>query len=211
MMISPESYVEMELVGKPADKILSKIRGLKQEISKIRNQAEDPYNQTDIICPSPQVRIDVMRDYLAEAKKYYASIGGEYIPSASEKRAEAFDSNMEHISVITISYGGYFGGAETRTLTREGEKIIVEREFYNGAFDDGRALYEDMKWEDLLENLSYVHMGEWKTKYDDPDTLDGTQWSVDIKYDNGITPKHYWGSNRFPYNFERFLELMEMV
>ena len=68
-----------------------------------------------------------------------------------------------------------------------------------------------MTWDDLMENLSCVHMGEWKTKYNDPGTLDGTQWSVDIEYDNEIAPKHYWGSNKFPYNFERFLELMEMV
>ena len=211
MMISPESYVEMELVGKPMDKVLSKIRGLKREIGTAKNQAEDSSNQTDIICPSPQVRIDVMRDYLAEAKRYYASIGGKYVPSASEKRAEEFDSNIEHISVIIIEYGGYFEGSEIRTLTRVDDKIVVEREFYNGSHDDGRPLYEDMKWANLLENLSYVHMGEWKTKYDDPDILDGIQWSVDIKYDNGIPAKHYWGSNKFPYNFERFLELIEMV
>ena len=211
MMISPESYVEMELAGKPADKVLSKIRGLKREIAKLKNQAEDPYNHIKHICPSPQVQIDVMRDYLKEAKKYYASIGGEYVPSASEKRAEAFNSGLEHITVITIVYGGYCDGSETRTLSRDGDKIVVEREFYNGARDDGRVLYEDMKWKDLLENLSSVHMGEWKSKYDDPDTTDGTQWSVDIRYDNGIPAKHYWGSNKFPYNFERFLELMEMV
>lgn len=61
-----------------------------------------------------------------------------------------------------------------------------------------------------MEELSNVHMGEWKSKYDNPNVLDGIQWSVDIKFDNGIKAKHYWGSNKFPYNFDRFLEIMEM-
>ena len=53
-------------------------------------------------------------------------------------------------------------------------------------------------------------IGEWKSKYDNSDVLDGTQWSVDIKYDNGTPAKHFWGSNKYPYNFDRFLEIMEM-
>ncbi|MCR5753975.1 MAG: hypothetical protein K6G30_04050 [Acetatifactor sp.] len=53
-------------------------------------------------------------------------------------------------------------------------------------------------------------MGEWRTKYDNRDTMDGVQWSVDIEYENDMKPTHYWGSNKFPYNFDRFLEIMEM-
>lgn len=67
-----------------------------------------------------------------------------------------------------------------------------------------------MKWEDLIADLSCIHLGEWKTRYDDPDVCDGVQWSVEIIFDNGFSKKHLWGSNKFPYNFDRFLEVMQM-
>lgn len=60
MMISPEGYVESELKGKTPDKVLKKIRGLQREMSYIKNINEN--GTCDIICPSPQVQIDVMRD-----------------------------------------------------------------------------------------------------------------------------------------------------
>ncbi len=61
-----------------------------------------------------------------------------------------------------------------------------------------------------LAKNTRIHMGEWRTKYDNRDTMDGVQWSVDIEYENDMKPTHYWGSNKFPYNFDRFLEIMEM-
>lgn len=207
MMISPEGYVESELKGKTPDKVLKKIRGLQREVSYIKNINEN--GTCDIICPSPQVQIDVMRDYVAAATEYYISLGGEYKPSVLEKKAATFDSNMEHIYSITVTYGGFFGGSERRTLSREDDKIAVER-MSSRQKEPKDPLYEGMNWRDLMEELSYIHMGEWKSKYDNSDVLDGTQWSVDIKYDNGTPAKHFWGSNKYPYNFDRFLEIMEM-
>ena len=207
MMISPDSYVENELKGKTPDEVLNKIRSLQSEMSHLKNVNE--YRPCDMICPSPQVQIDVMRDYVAAAIKYYNSLGGEYKPSELEKKAAVFDSNMKYISSITVTYGGFFGGSETRTLTRDGDKIAVERISSKQAESDN-PLYEGMNWKDLIEELTYIHMGEWKSKYENPDVFDGTQWSVDIKYENGTQPKHFRGSNRYPYNFDRFLEIMEM-
>ena len=207
MMISPDGYVESELKGKTPDQVLRKIRGLQREMSYIKNINEN--GTCDIICPSPQVQIDVMRDYVAAATEYYISLGGEYKPSMLEKKASVFDSNMEHISSITVTYGGFFGGSERRTLTRDGAKIAVERMSCRQK-EPKDPPYEGLNWKDLMEELSYIHMGEWKSKYDNPDVLDGTQWSVDIKYDNGTPSKHFWGSNKYPYNFDRFLEIMEM-
>lgn len=211
MMISPDGYVEFELKGKTPEKVLSKIRGLHREMAKLKNQAETQLDFVDlVVSPSPQVRIDVMRDYLVAAEEYYKSIGGKYEPSKLEQKAAAFDSNIDHICSIKVEYGGFFGGAEERTLTRDGDKIVVERFFYNGALEDEKKLYEGMEWHDLIDELTYIHMGEWRSKYVDPNVLDGTQWSVDITYDNGTRPKHFYGSNKFPYNFDRFLEFMEM-
>ncbi|WP_278245417.1 hypothetical protein [Oribacterium sp. P6A1] len=43
--------------------------------------------------------------------------------------------NKKLIQKIIIEYGGFFGGAERRTLIHDGEDIFVEREFYNGLPD----------------------------------------------------------------------------
>lgn len=208
MMISPDSYVEMELEGKTPDEVLKCIRGLQRKMSDMKSKNQNRFRSN--VCPSPQVQIDVMRDYVVAAEEYYTSIGGEYIPSQLEQRAKRFDANMEHICSITISYGGYCDGTEDRTLTRDGDKICVKREFFNGSKDDGKTFYEGMRWQDLMDELAYIHMGEWKSEYMDLDICDGTQWSVDITYDNGTRSKHFGGSNKYPYNFERFLEIMEM-
>lgn len=80
MMISPDSYVERELKGKTPDEVLEKIRSLQSEISYLKRINENP-KTCDIICPSPQVQIHVMRNYVTAAIEYYNSIGGEYKPS----------------------------------------------------------------------------------------------------------------------------------
>ena len=59
----------------------------------------------------------------------------------------------------------------------------------------------------LAETLK-LHIGEWNHTYEDPDIYDGTQWELVIEYENRRN-RTYWGSNKFPYNFEELLEVME--
>ncbi len=42
MMISPEVYYEEQLKGKTKEQIISAIRGLKQEIGRLKNIMESP-------------------------------------------------------------------------------------------------------------------------------------------------------------------------
>ena len=212
MMICPASYVELELKGESPEVICAKIRGLQREMAHLKNQ-EETYKEFEdvIVSPSAQVRIDVMRDYIKEARAYLVELGHDYPLSKVELRGKAFDENMQFIESITVEYGGYFGGYETRKITHDGDKIVVDKQCsFIDPLENEKTLYEGMSWSGLLEDLSVIHMGEWKSKYEDLSVLDGTQWSVDIEYSNGIKKKHYWGSNKFPYNFNRFMEIMEM-
>ena len=43
MMISPESYYEEYLKGKTKEQIMTAIRGLKQEIGRLKNSMENPH------------------------------------------------------------------------------------------------------------------------------------------------------------------------
>lgn len=117
--------------------------------------------------------------------------------------------NKKLIQKIIIEYGGYCDGTERRTLTHNGEDILVEREFNNGLFDDGRMLYKGKKWSELLTELEDLNIDAWDQKYNDPDVMDGTQWSLDIEYSDGSEGVHFWGSNLVPDNFDNFLRVME--
>ncbi len=209
MMISPETYVESEIKGKSKEEMLKKIRGLKQEIGRLRNKLENIDIEDIIIEPSPVTRLKVYKDYLRYAIKEYQAAGGEYRMSHKEKKAAAFDADIENIVSVELTYGGFFGGTEQRKVYFDGDDIKYERKFYNGAGDYDEILFLDMDKKSFLEELANIHIGEWKHEYDDPDTLDGTQWELVIEYSNRRR-RSYWGSNAYPYNFRELLELMEM-
>ncbi|MBQ2891839.1 MAG: hypothetical protein IJE45_02990 [Bacilli bacterium] len=56
-----------------------------------------------------------------------------------------------------------------------------------------------------------MHIGEWKNYYDPSrfgvHILDGTQWSVKFEFSNGAKTVEKSGSNDYPYNFEKLLEI----
>ena len=67
MMVSPEWYYEENLKGKTVDQIKSQIRSLKRKIRKLQKEADDPQSQGWMICPSPDVQLEMHRLYLQKA------------------------------------------------------------------------------------------------------------------------------------------------
>lgn len=82
---------------------------------------------------------------------------------------------MGDIVSITLEYGGYFGGTERRKVSFDGEDIVVERDFYNGACDLGEELFAGMTKSDFLSDFEDIHVENWNSRYDNNDILDGTQ------------------------------------
>lgn len=79
MMISPEGYYEEYLRGKTKTQLMTTIRGLKQEIGRLKNTMESPeYGQNEIVHPSEDTRLHWNREYLERAKQAYAEVGGMY-------------------------------------------------------------------------------------------------------------------------------------
>ncbi len=85
MMISLETFYEMNLKGKTTEQIMTTIRGLKQEIGRLKNIVEHPEYECTIK-PSERTRISCSQDYLERAKQTLAEVGGTYVPSAAEKK-----------------------------------------------------------------------------------------------------------------------------
>lgn len=214
-MISPESYYEMHLKGKSEKEIRTAIRGLKNEIGRLKNIAEHPEYQC-MIHPSESVQIWCTRLYLEEAKKALSEIGGEYKPSQAELKAQEFEDNIPNIAEIEFCIGGYFGGYPTYRVDLTGDEIKV---LYTPAFADeansedyfigeDEELYTKDYFLDLFKDL---HIGEWRNRYTldrfGYAVLDGTQWYLIIKYKDGKRSRRFYGDNSYPYNFDRLCDL----
>lgn len=209
MMICPETFYEMKLKGKTAAEIMTVIRGLKQEIGRLKNIAEHPEYQC-LICPSEEVRIECLRLYSERAKQALVEAGGTYVPSAAEKKAMDFDANIPYINKVVISMGGFFN-REIKTYIINDDEVYmdVEQSLILKPFNVG-------PWDkaDFLDELKHLHIGEWKKRY----TLkrygykvcDGTQWSLDFYFSNGHKPVEIYGDNAYPYNFDRLMDLFEI-
>ena len=215
MMISPESYYEMNLKGKTAKQIMSIIRGLKQEIGHLKNTMEHPdYGSEPVMRPSEATRLSCTRDYLTRAKLALAEAGVVYKPSQAELKAQEFENNLPFISKIIFFIGGFFGGYETRTVTINGDEICinVEHSLIPTPSNLGEFEIEPLDKEEFMDELSRLYIGEWHRSYH-PERFgysycDGTQWELEIQFSNGAKPFKCYGDNSYPYNFDKFQELL---
>ena len=214
MMIAPATYVEMELAGKSREQAIEEVKSLWKEIRRLKKIIEEePDSEEMMICPMPGVRISVYRDYIKAASEYFKDKGWEYEPEREEIADKALNDRLQDIQSIVVEYGGYFGGTEKRMITFEGEKILVEKEYMlrlpsmEEMQQDPSDDFSEMDKSEFLEEFSDYHLGEWAKEYEDLNVLDGIQWSVVIKFTTGKAFKSE-GSNRFPYNFYGFLDLM---
>jgi hypothetical protein len=211
MMISPESYYEENLKGKTKEQIMTAIRGLKQEIGHLKNIMEGPeYSIKEIIYPSEETRLHWTREYLERAKQAYAEAGGTYILSKSEQKAADFDANIEAICKIKFSIGGFFGGYRSYVV-----ELTDELKVYTKLWEDEEPLSlwdddneEPFTKETFMDALRVLHIGEWRRRYSTKrfgyTVCDGTQWKLEIEYNNGHRPVRFNGDNSYPYNFDKF-------
>lgn len=215
MMISPESYNDMNLKGKNAEQIMSAIRGLKNEIGHLKNIMEHPdYGSELIACPSESTRLRCTREYLERAKVALLEAGGEYKPSQAELKAKEFDNNLSAIGKIVFTIGGFFGGYEMRTISFDDEKLQVSVQHSLSIEPEvtSVALLLPYTKGEFLDELNSLHIGEWRSSYSlkrfGYEVLDGTQWELEILYKNGAKPFKSYGDNAYPYNFDEFKELL---
>lgn len=218
MMICPETFYEMNLKGKSVKEIMKVIRGLKREITRLKNIVEHPNYElrSMVIHPTEKVQISMNREYLERAKQALVEVGGIYKPSAAEKKALDFDNSIPYINKIEFSIGGFFGGYETKTYTIDENEVhtYVEHSLIPkpSNFDDSEIAEIDKR--EFLEALKDLHVGEWRKKYDtyrfNIAVMDGTQWHLEIYFSNGHRPVKIYGDNAYPYNFDRLLNLFEI-
>ncbi|UJF16270.1 hypothetical protein LZ578_03840 [Jeotgalibaca sp. MA1X17-3] len=213
MMISPESYYEEYLKGKTREQIMTTIRGLKQEIGRLKNTMEDPeYGIKEIVHPSEDTRLHWTREYLERARQAYAEADGTYTLSKSEQKAADFDANIDAICKITFSIGGFFGGYRSYVV-----ELTNGLKAYTKLWEDEDPLVllndnkEPFIKDTIIAVLKELHIGEWRRHYTAKRfgyiVLDGTQWELEFEYSNGHKTVRFDGDNSYPYNFNKFQRL----
>ncbi len=209
MMISPESYYELNLKGKSQKEIMHEIRSLKREISRLKRIIETPPPDIEAYeSPLPLTRVKCYREYLDRAIRAYEEVGGVYKKTKSEQRVYDFDQALDSIDRLIFSIGGFFGGFAKRIYTVSGERIKLNIE--HDMVEDPSyqpTCYPLMK-DEFIAGLRALHIGEWKKEYCDPYVKDGTQWELEIMFTGERKPIQISGSNAYPYNFEDLTEFL---
>ena len=210
MMISPEGYYEEHLKGKTKEQIITAMRGLKQEIGRLKNTMESPdYGVRPIMHPNEDTRLLWTREYLERAKQAYAEAGGTYTLSKSEEKVADFDTNMDAICKITFSIGGFFGGYRSYVVELSDRLKAYTKSWYD---EETLLLLDDDNEEPFTKDtfiaaLKDLHIGGWRRRYSIKRfgyiVCDGTQWELEFEYDNGHRPVKFDGDNSYPYNFDK--------
>ncbi len=210
MMISPEQYYEMNLKGKNQREILREIRSLKREINRLKRVLQDPDQSFEkMILPDPMTMISCNRDYLEYARRAYEEAGGKYEPTREELRDQEFNASLQYMKRFIFIYGG-FAGIHKKVYTISGDEVLCETESMIKTLSADHPEEEPLDREEFLREIAKLHLGEWKKNYIDDTILDGVQWSIEIQYEDGRKPVHFYGSNDFPYNFDELLRLLNM-
>lgn len=213
MMISPEYYYEEYLKGKNEKQILSAIRGLKKHIGHLKNVMENPNYGTDpIIHPSEDVQISCNRLYLQRAIKALDDMGCPYKYSKAEMKSIEWQNDLEHISKIIFEIGGYFQGfTEYMIEVADDSAVMCSKYRLSSELNETEKKIDK---NELLYRLSELYIGEWRKDYN-PErfgiaVLDGTQWQLKLEFNNGRKPCEFSGSNSYPYNFNKLLDIFEI-
>lgn len=219
MMICPEVYYEDNLKGKAAEEHKKTIRGLQISIGKLKKSIEflnleHEFNDFIAMYPSPSTHLWWEREYLKIVKQGLKDLDVEYIPSKLEMKDMKFQENIVNIKEIVFYIGGYFRGHKTYNIKFINEDLFVTI----SDLDDEKEVKllnvgdEVMDRQCFLYRIKELHIGEWKRNYSTLDLIcDGTQWSLEILYNNGLKKTKFRGDNLYPYNFDDFIEIFNKI
>lgn len=122
--------------------------------------------------------------------------------------------NRDMLTSIKFSIGGWSSKRTCITITKNTTgaeaKIAKGPGYYNPTCETKQITLE--KWQKIVDGLyDRAHLNEWKEEYKPEKicVLDGIQWELELKLDDGRVCK-YCGSNAYPSYWEKFLKLFEV-
>lgn len=96
---------------------------------------------------------------------------------------------------LNIAIGGYFG--PSYSLEWVGDKLIYSASKQGHYSEMNETITPTVgQWQEFIKALDAIEVWSWQENYDNPCVLDGTHWTVEIRYpDREIKAS---GSNSYP-------------
>ena len=173
-----------------------------------------------------QRKIDEGKWVLGGCKRYGWEINGKYVDTMPERKCNDCKKDIcaapvlvtpkketveDYRDIVTsiMFYVGSFGEGYTRITIRKNDegasvKIVNTVEYEDHPVE---RQISHAKWQEIVNALycqMYIH--EWKKSFVDPDVVEGTEWSLEIRL-TGRRERTYYGSNAYPPYWDRLLEV----
>lgn len=111
---------------------------------------------------------------------------------------------------IHFSLGGYFGGYHDVVVSKTISGALIEYKPPIGA-EDITTIDKDIsfeEWMNFVRDLYRCYITDWKNRYFDPGVLDGTQWELEITFDDKSILKRH-GSNAYPPHWKKLISVLK--
>ena len=214
MLIDPYIYCVDLLKEKTLSEMESKIRGLRQGMSRLKTIVESPRykEKIDISYPDEYTQISWYRDCIMYARTLYEQAGGVYKPSKLEEKDNEFDARIEMIETIKFTRSESFKDDRTLTVSFAGEDVVLRKSLPFSGYSEQIVMKRSKTiW---LERFRDAHIGEWRRSYNSErygiSVNDVKQWELEIVYQD-VKRKKYDGSNVYPFSYNELLVLFELI
>ena len=97
-----------------------------------------------------------------------------------------------------FSIGGYFDGYNVLIMQNDHFEIIKGGYNHLNKYPEPTTELDQNLKRELIAVLNEIQVTKWEKTYDS-EVLDGTQWELEIKYNDRKTNKLVFGSNEYPY------------
>lgn len=112
----------------------------------------------------------------------------------------------ETVKSFAFSCGGYFNGYDYFLI--EENNYIITLTITPSILSERTEISKEITYDEWFEFLDIIYsklfIHEWNKEYVNNDILDGTQWSITFKLEDGKEIK-YHGSNEYPAYWKEFL------
>lgn len=110
-----------------------------------------------------------------------------------------------------LEIGGFFAGYPRIEVSNEDGKCAAKYvASYNTGEDDFEIGITVEEFQKYIHDILASDILKWNEEYVDPDVLDGTQWTVTIRYSDGQQVKRY-GSNAYPPQWKKFMKAVNSI
>lgn len=122
-------------------------------------------------------------------------------------REEAIDYAYSKIIGFNLSFGGYFQGFYEIKID-----FNLMRVTYSHSLEQREPLTKNVSpelLEEFIERLKDINFLNWRSRYVDPDVLDGSEWQIEIIREGRNLRKY--GINSYPDEWEDFCKAIEKI